>query len=428
MAAAAAEPKKPSRKPKATVVLNEAASRSLIDWTPALIRAAEIQADRGNLQMAADLVELIMTDDRVMGVSEALCSVVSLPLSFEPEDSEVSIALAGRFGDWWKMLPEPELKRLLKWGRILGVGLAYIKGWNRDPETGRLLADVEVWHPRNLRCDRRTNKWTVITADGVEVEVTPGDGTWILYTPYGAKRPWADAPWRGISRWWLIKRYAQHDWAFYSERQGNGTEVVHEDQAAPQGLPLLENEDAQKRRDELVAELKKLKRNAKIVLPPGFKYKLVESIARTWETFKAQKECADAALAISIVGQNLTSEVKTGSLAAAEVHAKVEWRVIRDVAESLSTTARAQLLTWYAFYNFGTRIAPWPLYDTRPPEDIKAKAEAQLLFMEMLTEAKTAGFSVENAVELGEKYGLTLKPLAVDPKAPTKANDAAPAN
>jgi hypothetical protein len=426
MAEPAVEQKKTAGKPKATVVLRENESRSLIDWTPSQIKLAEIYADRGNLQMAADLVELILTDDRAMGATEALTSVVSLPLKFEPEDSPVSLALTGREGDWWQMMPEPELKKLIKWGRILGIGFAYNKGWFRAAKTGRLIPDIEVWHPRNFYWDKTEQCWHVRLADGSDRKIEPGDPNWIIYSPYGKKRPWADAPWRGLSRWWLIKRYAQHDWAGYSERQGNGTEVITEElpnSGAPGLIPVQQDPVVrEKERAELVGDLKKLRRNAKLVLPAGYGYKLIESVARTWETFKAQKECADTAIAIAIVGQNLSTEVKGGSLAAAEVHEKVEWRVIRDVAESVSTMAHKQVLPTYVAYNFGpNESVPWLLFDTKPPEDLKASTEALVAFSTAIQNFKVAGYKVTNLEEVSLKYGVTLEEIA----APEPPNGAA---
>lgn len=392
-----------TEKPRRAVAV-EAIGRTLLDWTPSLIRRAEAQADRGDIRLAADLCELILTDDRVMGCTESLSAVVALPITFDPEESPATEALQGDFGDWWKQCPEELLAKLIKWGRVLGVAAAQIVDWKRDPDTGRMLATIEFWHPRNLRWDEHQDAWFARVKGGGEVRITPGDGQWILYTPYGTKRPWADAPWRGIARWWLIKRYAQHDWAGYSERQGNGTEVIEEKE--PGEVPVAD--DGEERRKELIQDLQKLRRNAKIVLPPGYTYKLVESTARTWETFRAQKECADAAMAIGLVGQNLTTEVKGASLAAAEIHNKVQWRFIKSVAETISTTLRQQLLVWYVRFNFSAQIAPWPRYDTTPPEDLKAKAEAGELFFKTVKAADEAGYEILNVEELASRYGFVV--------------------
>lgn len=401
-------------------VVREQHTRNLLDWTPNLIRMAERQAESGNLRMATDLWEMVLTDDRVQGVIGALCSVASLPMTFDPpmEESEVSNALGGKRGDWWQLLPEPTQQHFIKWGRGLGVALGYIREWYRHPETGTMVPDVQTWSTRNLRYDHIHEQWLVRVQGGTEVQVTPGDGTWLLYTPYGARRPASLAPWRGLSRWWLLKRYALHDWANYSERQGNGTEVIEEEfPKASDGLSGIafqgEEGDSEKRRKELTADLRRLGRNSKIVLPQGYKYKLVESKANTSETFEKQKSCADTAFAIALVGQNLSSEVNSGSLAAAEVHSRVEGRVIRDVAESLSTFSHDQVFPRYTELNWGigTQV-PWAVYDTTPPEDVKSKAEAQKTFAETLEQMRTAGFEVENAVELGAKLGMTLRKLS----------------
>ena len=70
----------------------------------------------------------------------------------------------------------------------------------------------DVIHPSSLTFDQDKRRWLVRQKDGTDLEVTPGDGTWLLYTPYGSKRPWARGAWRSLSRWWMLKEFGRDDW------------------------------------------------------------------------------------------------------------------------------------------------------------------------------------------------------------------------
>jgi len=56
---------------------------------------------------------------------------------------------------------------------------------------------------------------------------------------------------------------------------------------------------------------RRLARDTAIALPPEFELELVEARSQSWETFRAEIERADTAIA-----QNLTTEVKGGSYSA----------------------------------------------------------------------------------------------------------------
>jgi phage gp29-like protein len=128
-------------------------------------------------------------------------------------------------------------------------------------------------------------------------------------------------------------------------------------------------------RDELASDISDLGRDTSIVTPPGYDLKLVEATANTWQTFQAQVKMADTAIAIRILGQNLSTEVQGGSYAAAQVHKAVAAAIIRADDETSATSLRSQLIWWWSAFNFGDgRKAPWPKRDTTPPADTSALA------------------------------------------------------
>lgn len=354
-------------KPPNTSSLVEPSTRSFADWSPDLVRSARAMADAGNLSLAADLCEAMMGDDRVMAALNTRCrGLVSLPLAFDAARGTKRLVKALEAGeDWWAAFSEDALAQLLAWGNLLGVGLGKLAWTDRGSTINRLVPVLEIWHPKHLRFDWNKRAWFVKLADGTEVEVNPGDGTWVLYTPYGAHRPWAFGAWRAIALWFLLKQYAINDWARYSERHGQGTVTVE----SPEGS------DKEKRK-ELAVGLKELGREGVVVLPPGFKFDLVEATANTWETFQAQKNAADLGTAVALLGQNMSTEVTGPVGTGATLHGRVLQIFIDSDAETLATCLHAQALVWWAEFNFGSRdLAPWPNWDTRPPANKKEQAD-----------------------------------------------------
>jgi phage gp29-like protein len=393
----------------------EPSSRVLIDWTPTQIRTAEALADAGSLRLAAELCEALLADDRVTGVlSTRTRGLLGLPLTFEESGDgrrkKKALRALEAEEDWWAAFPEDQLGQLLDWGVLLGVGLGELVWIERG---ARVLPTLKVWHPRHLRYDWSARVWMLTTEAG-EVRVTPGDGKWILYTPQGINRPWSRGAWRALSRWWLLKHFARQDFARHSE--------VH-------GTPLrlgIGAEGSQKGdRDKLAKDLAELGRDTALCVPFGWDVKLVEATARTHEMFVAQTTLADTATAIVLVGQNLTTEVKGGSFAAATVHRVVRADIIRSDGETASTTLHDQALTFWAEFNFGARsLAPWPQWATQPPEDAKATAETRKAQADAIGAARLAGVDPE---PLAEEFGMTLTamPSPAAPPAPARGTRAA---
>lgn len=350
-------------------VYEEPAIRSWVEWTPARIAAAELQSDAGYFRLAADLCDALLSDDRVRGtLVTRVRGLLGLPFSFERSARRASFhrtavrALEAE-EDWWTIAPDHQLTQLGRWGILLGVGVAQ-KVWTLGAR-GRLLPVLDVWHPQGLRRDPSTGTWTITTAAG-DVEIATGSTQWALHAPEGLKRP--EGCWRAVARWWLLKQYARSDWGVQGERAA-GIRV------AKPPMPQAGAIEASKANRQAIAdELKRLARNGGMVLPPGWDLTIVQAQARTWETFKAQIDMANAGIAIAIAGQNLTSEVTRGSYAAAQVHATIANVLLRSDAESLSTTLHDQVLSQWAAYNLagGSQAAPWPVWDTMPPEDLAA--------------------------------------------------------
>ncbi len=334
--------------------------RRLIEWTNTELKAARLLADGGTLSYAAELVDELRADSRVAGVlPQRVNGLLGLKLTFEASGDGRRRGRAVRAleadEDWWQIAPEHELADLQTWGLLLGVGLAELL-WTTN-ERGRAIPRLKVWDPRWLRFEWTTRRWLLRTEDEGEIEIIPGGGKWVLYTPYGASRPWAKGLWRALAKWWLLKGFSLTDWARHSEMHGAPIRFG----IAPEGSQAAD-------REAYAADLAEIGSDTSIVPPPGYDLKLAEPIAKTWEMFPKQIETANAELSILLVGQNLTSEVTSGSFAAAKIHENVRDDLVRFDAEALATCLNEQVLTWWAEFNFGDpKLAPWPSWDTAPP-------------------------------------------------------------
>jgi phage gp29-like protein len=374
--------------------------RVFTEWTPGLIRAAERMAEHGDLTQAVTICEWLLTDDRITGALEArLDALLGLEPTFEPGKGRKSKQVLRKLEadeDWWEAYPEGEVRQILKWGILLGVAPARHQ-WAERPDHGnRVLPMPAFWHPQTLKCNAQTRRWSVRDADGNEMAITPGDGEWLLHTPFGKSRPWSHGLWRSLARWVLLKQLAVGDWSRHSEK---GSLLVA---TAPIGA-------TQKQRRELADDLQASGADTVVALAAGFDMKMVEVSADTRAIYEAQIDKADLAIVIRIRGGNLTTNVSEGSRAAAETQQKTgDGDKLKADAAALSTTLHDQSLTWWAEFNFGDkRLAPWPVWPVEPEEDKGARATMVKTVGEALTILDKLGFEIDPK-KTQEEFGLTF--------------------
>lgn len=365
--------------------------RQYLDWTPELIRAAEIQANGGTLRMAADLCDWVLRDDRVSAVlSTRTDALLGLPFSFETgrgPDAPTALAALDVEGDWWAAYPEVSLRQLQAWGLILGIGVAR-QHW--EEREGRAIPRLAIHHPRNLRWDDQSRKWMIMILDEPgggqhEVEVDTTTGEWILYTPYSSptSRPWAYGAWLALSQWVLLKWCARQDLGNYTDRLGSG-------------IWLATGGDSKETRAEIRADIDRLGRNAVLAIPTGFDLKLIESQARTWEAFLRCVELCDQGVAVALLGQNLTTQNDGGSQAATTEHGKVALGRTKADAQTFSTCLHDQSLTFYALFNWGDpQAAPWPHWNAVPTQDRKDLAGTLQMLSQAVSVLRQAGAPID---------------------------------
>lgn len=411
--------------------------RTITTWTPEDIRRAIHMADNGDLLRAADLCEAILGDDRVPAVlNTRINALLGAPLTFEPgrgrarrTNRAIRALEAGE--DWWTMLPETMIRQHYRWGLLLGLSYGQLVYAQYPEHARRTLPVLDFWHPQHLRQDQQDRRWhtRIGSFGGTEIPITPNAGKWCFLFPFGPDRPWAHGLWRGLARLWLMKQYALDDWARYSDAHGAPIRV---------GLPPEPGKEARNAtpglRKELASDLAQMAGAASIVLPPGFDFRLVEATANTWETFRAQIDMANSAIAITVLGSNLPTEVQgsVGTGATAQHLVRVDYK--RSDASTVSEWAHDGILVHWAYLNFGDRgLAPWPTYDVEPEADKKAKVDVVKTFAEAVTIQASSGATAIAAIDfdaLAEELDIPLEeqeePAALPPALPAPEGAAAP--
>lgn len=388
-------------------VASQPSIRTSILWDPMLLRSVSLQADGGDMFRLGELCEQIISDDRIGELLESLASdVLGCELSYEQTpngtagDAEKSDDLES---DWATGYDDDELTSLIIWTLVTGPGFAKHERWV-DHE-GRVVPRLKWWHPRHFsyRTPEKPRtpferRWHVRDNEGRMNPIDPGDGTWIILTRRGEYRPWANGLWRGLAPWWLLKQYAIQDWGVHSEKAAKLVCTAEDTTTADQ-------------RKAIAKFIYEAGKDAVIALPPGFKLELIELKADTEAIYNAQINAANEAFAISILGQNLSSNVQGGSRSAAEVHERKENRKVRYAAKILAKGLREQSVCWWAEYNYGDReLAPHLHWHTEPPEDYAAKATGLKTLGDALVSLKTAGYKL-GIDEIEEDYGVELEEL-----------------
>ena len=376
--------------------------------------AALAAHEEGDLCDSGILGRLILRDDRIascldtrvnalLGCPQELCGA-----EIDDDTKEETIRDAAR--EWWpKVVTESALRSCIVDLQTYGVGFAEViyettaKTWTP--------AEIRHWDVDHFRWNHERATWVVRTRDG-EQDVAHGDGRWIIFASSGAK------PWRGgfilsLSDKWFFRQCDWRDWARFTEKLGQGVFKAK--------TPLSASDPDKAR---FATEVQRIGTNAVIRLPQGkdasssFDLELLAAPGTGYQNFETAIAAVNVAIAVRILGQNLTTEAQGGSYAAANVQDRVRGDLLSLDAEAESTTLHTGLLMPWALANYGDAdLAPWPHRETELAEDEKATAETRKLKIEAVTAAAALSPRVDVEHEL-EEAGFDLLDEADVPEPP----------
>ncbi len=297
---------------------------------------------------------------------------------------------------------EAEVAKLASWGLLFGIGLA-----QRIP-LPRLIGEphrykIETWSPRWLQYFHEAvdgANWHVLTDDGLE-PIAPGDGQWILFTPYGTRRPWGEGLWRSLVFPWLIKHFSQEDRANYSEVLGSPIRKGTTGPGATEG-----------QRTKFLSQLRNIGKSGAFVIPKEWDLELVEATGKSYEIYDGAIKDANEAIAIVLAGQVVTTEGASG-FSSGNIHDAIKQDLIRFDAQRLSGCLREQSLEPWARWNYGSfKAAPWPQWDTAKLADTTEEAEGLAAFGDAVTKLDAAlsahGLTVD-VDKLVAQYDIPVK-------------------
>jgi phage gp29-like protein len=376
-------------------------------WTVAEIAQALESHALGQFASSAMLADAIGGDDRVQAaLGSRVGALFGLPISFGRGAADAS----GEVLEAWKQayprctespLVGNALSEIKRWAHLLGFGVGEIQ-W--DTSVTPWQPFLRPLHPMHFWLDVNRRTLVASTVDG-PVDVTPGDGRWFVHAPNGVQRGYMQGAVRALALPWLLRSLARRDWARYSERHG---------------LPLIravmpamaKAED----KDRFVSSLATMGTEAVVSLPQGidgtgFDVSLIEAASQSWEGFDRLIVRCDSAITLCLQWQNLTTEVKEGSFAAARVHSDVKQSAVEFDESTLSRDVDWQIGRPFALWNYGNALAaPSTHWDVTPLEDKIAECQALETFARALASLRQAGEAIDVAA-LAKAYRVRL-PLA----------------
>jgi hypothetical protein len=380
-------------------------------WYLGDLEAALAEADAGLLNEPAQLWRAMKRDGVLAGILSTLTGgLVGLPKRWTG-DQEIVRALEGRDGIasvFDNMCPPTELALMAGDGRALGVAIGELV-----PVKGRDYPVLVRRDPQWLQYRWTENRWYYLSIGGA-IPITPGDGRWVLHIDGGRIAPWQNGLWFALGQSWINKQHAALHKANWESKLANPARVA----VAPQGA-TEEQELSWFQAVMAWAE------NTVFGMKPGYDVKLVESNGRGYESFIATIAQSEREFIIAIAGQLVTVDGGAG-FSNADIHQSIRADIIKAVADALAHTINTQIIPQFVLSRFGKDAtndeeilavllrSPALEWDTKPPKDLKASADATGAFGDALGKANAAlspyGLRVD-AVELAGQFGIPVQPI-----------------
>jgi len=164
-----------------------------------------------------------------------------------------------------------------------------------------------------------------------------------INNPHKNRKGYIGGHLRGIMLLSYLKYHTRWDWRDNNKRHGvPGTYATH-----PQGI-----DDAD--RAKLISMVEKLRSDAVAVFPDYVKILYDEALrSDSTDSFNKFIEAVNTEMAIALHGQNLTTEVKGGSFAAAREHSDVDYRIALKNAQKIAEIISSQYLRNDHLLNYG---------------------------------------------------------------------------
>ncbi|RTK98726.1 MAG: DUF935 family protein [Proteobacteria bacterium] len=381
----------------------------MTQWSVQTAIAALDNHERGTFSTSGKLADNMLRDPRISSVLDTrVLGVLGLPFEWkfdkEPTPQDIG-ALEILQQAWHHMFLDSVAAQVLRNTILMGVSLVNLYWDNVDDY---FIPQLTVWHPSNLYYNIGTRMINAFTFNQSTVEINSGDYRWMVFKLLDHERPWMSGAIRRLAFSYLARTYAMNDWRTNSAVYGNPIRkltTTMEDAAQPEIFQFISD----------ITE--RLRMGAPIMLPAGFDLNQLEATQHSPEMFKLLIDKCDVDIAISILGQNLTTEVKSGSYAAANIHRDIMLEYLQADVNLLNKTVYHQLIMPFYNFNFDTSVQiPQPHWDATIPEDTKqlndalmSRSQSLLHLGNALEKLTTAGLGdMLNIVEIAREFRLPL--------------------
>lgn len=376
----------------------ELPSRSASEYTLETLGCALSAVSGGRLREAADLTRAAFTQSGFIGgvLDTITAGILGLPRTFIGGSEVVRRALEGdddNVSEYDRMFTRAESKRVMAWGYTLGIGVgqwvdpcrpsceppAYTEPLLGDPQAdGSFLfprapvtapprpvganstPSLLAWDPRWLRHQWHDERWFVTTSTG-EIEIVPGDGEWVLFTPFGRKKPWEYGTWMSLVL------------AFIMMRDGVFDRSRHAEMLAPVRVGTVPTGTSEQQRQRFATQIREMQRFPWFVLPPGLDYKVVSTSGNEiTNVYKDMIDWAESDVMVRLTGTKVMVEGSAG-FSKDDFQQRVAASLRQSYAGDWSDCAREQGILWWTADNYPGHIAPRVVYNTDPPADRDAE-------------------------------------------------------
>jgi hypothetical protein len=384
------------------------------DWDVPAVRAALRSNMMGTFDAPAQLADATLGDDRVQAtMGSRVAGLLGRETIFEPaNDSAAARECCDAWIDCWDGVGGyGSLGWMLAYSAIMGWSVSQIVWDTSRPWRGTDLWRplLRPWHPRYSYYHWTLRRFIALSQEG-QIAIEPGNGKWAMLAPWGDYRPWVFGCLRAIAEPWLLRHYAFRDWGRFTEVHGIPTRLA--------GCPASASPV---QRAQYEQALTRLTSETTILLAKGlegqgsdYTLDLLEATDTAWECFPGLIDRADMCIVLSILFQNLTTEVTGGSFAATKAHMDVRQGGLERDDKAVQPMIRDQVARPFAFLNFGDPdLAPKTRYDVRSVDVHVNEAKLAAQVGQLIQYLRTSGVRVDNPDILFAAFGLDWKEWGV---------------
>jgi phage gp29-like protein len=371
------------------------------NWGVSDVQAALNANMIGVFDQPAQLCDAILGDDRVQAtLGSRISGLLGRETIFEPaDDSDAAREVCDAFESCWDGVGGyGSLGWMIAYQILAGWSIAQIT-WDT---TGPIWKPIlRPWHQRFSYYHWNLRRYVALSQDG-QIAVEPGNGKWVLHAPWGEYRAWVFGCLRAVAQPWLIRNFAYRDWARFSEVHG-----------IPIKKALCPASADPTQRAAFESSLSQLPNETTILLARGmegqgsdYDLELLEARDTAWESFPGLIDRCDMSIVLSILYQNLTTEVQGGSRAATVSHMDIRQAGIERDDLAVQATI-PQIARPFAFVNFGDAdLAPRVRYDVQSSAVHRDNATLAAELGRFLQSIRAAGIKILDPRAFMKGFGV----------------------